>query len=82
MATVNVYEVRFQVVKVAPQGSSNAYQYRRELRKALVVAASIHPKDLLTVLNADITMLSGESVEVLGVSQVSGGTEGASTVLD
>lgn len=52
------------------------------MRKALVQAASIHPKDLLSVLNANVSLLAGESIEVIGAAQVGGGTEGASTVLD
>jgi hypothetical protein len=70
MATSNLYEVRFQVVKVAPPGSSNAWQYRKEMRKALVQAASI--QELPSVLTADVDLQPGESVDILGAQQVSG----------
>jgi hypothetical protein len=64
-----LFEVRFEVVKVAPPGSSSAYQYRRGMRKALVQAARV--QDLPSVLNADITLQPGESIDILGALEVS-----------
>jgi hypothetical protein len=69
MATANLYEVRFQVVKAAPPGSSNAWQYRKEMRKALVQAVSV--QELPSVLTADVDLQPGESIEILGALQVS-----------
>ena len=76
MATANVYEVRFQVVKAATAVSGPAWQYRLEPRKAIIQAASTHAKDLLAVLNADITLRTGEVIDILGVTQLYIGTEG------
>jgi hypothetical protein len=69
MATANLYEVRFQVVRVAPPGSSSAWQYRKEVRKALVQAASI--QELPSVLTTDVDLQPGESIDILGAQQVS-----------
>jgi hypothetical protein len=69
MATANLYEVRFQVVKVAPPGSSSAWQYRKEMRKTLVQAASI--QELPSVLTAGVDLQPGESIDIIGALQVS-----------
>jgi hypothetical protein len=81
MATIRIYEIQFQVVKLNPTGKAGpVYQYRKELRKGLFQVALVqrmvpHPKDLLTVLNANIPVSAGESIEILNASQLSGGTE-------
>jgi hypothetical protein len=79
MATNMTYDVEFRMVKAAAGGSSgNAYQYTRPVRRATVIAASAHPHDILAVLNADIAVLSGESIELVNVrSAVTPGSEGA-----
>lgn len=77
MASTQEFEVTFEVVKVRTGGGSGAtYSYRKGPRKARVAAASAHPKDLLAVLNADVPVGSGESIEILHVGQVATGTEG------
>ena len=86
MATAQLFKVTFEVVKLAaalPAGGigNNAYVYRRGTRSAFVQAASIHPKDLLTVLNNDISVGAGESIEILSVQQESAGSEGVGSVL-
>jgi len=61
---------------VPPAGS--AYAYTRPVRRAVVIAASGHPHDILTVLNADLTILAGESIELLNIRSASvPGTEGS-----
>lgn len=81
MSTTKVFEVEFEVVKAAttlPVGTGgNAYAYRRGKRRANVAAASGHPADILTVLNADIPVNSGETIEILHVRPaLVTGTEG------
>lgn len=79
MASFKIFEVEFEVVKKNPGGAAGAvYQYRRGPRKATVDAASAHPGDILTVLNADITIAAGETIEILSVrpGQVSGERRG------
>jgi hypothetical protein len=76
MSTLNMYRVEFSIVKAAAGGSSSAYQYRRPSRVALISAASMHPKDLLSVLNSDISVNAGEVIEILAASVVELGTEG------
>lgn len=69
MATTKIFDVEFEIVKAAPAlpagQSGNAYAYRRGKRRATVAAASGHPADILTVLNADITVNAGETIEIL-----------------
>jgi hypothetical protein len=81
MGSAQLFQVTFQVVKLGAGENSSAYKYRRESRTAIVQAASIHPKDLLTVLNNDITLGAGESIEILAANQYSRGTEGIGTIL-
>lgn len=81
MSVAQIFNVKFQIIKPSANGKSTANDYRRETRQALVQAASVHPKDLLTVLNANIPLLAGESIEIAHASQVSGGTEGVGSVL-
>ena len=79
MATVSVYQVKFQIVSMTGKPGP-AYQYRKDIRTAQVQAASIHPKDLLTVINNNVSLVGNETVEILQANQVGGGTEGASVV--
>jgi hypothetical protein len=63
------------VVKKSGGGNSGpAYSYRRTQRTALVSAAS--DQGIQAVLNADISLLAGEVVEILHTHTVSVGTEG------
>lgn len=82
MSTTQVFDVEFEIIKLNPGGQSgNAYNYRRGKRRATVAAASSHPKDILTVLNADIPLNAGEVIEILNVRQGTvSGSEGG-TVL-
>jgi|SRR5271168_530098 len=75
-AIVNLYEVRFEVAKPSPPGSSSAWQYRKGMRKTVVQAASI--QDLPAVLSSDVSLhlQPGEIVDILSASQV-GGAVGA-----
>lgn len=78
MPTNQAFDVEFRIVKAATGGPGNAYQYTKPPRRATVIAASSHPKDILTVLNADIAVNAGEVIEVVSVrSAVAAGTEGA-----
>lgn len=78
MSTTQVFDVVFEIVKLNPAGQAgNAYAYRRGQRRANVAAASIHPRDLLAVLNLDIPMSAGEVIEVIHARPFAGtGTEG------
>jgi len=78
MATAQVFYVTFRVVKLKTGTATTGtpYAYTRDPRTVLIQAASIHPKDLLATLNADIALGSGESIEVLSASQYVVGTEG------
>lgn len=78
MSVLQVFRVEFQLKKAAAGGASGkADQYRRDLRSALVSAASAHPKDILAVLNADITIPAGEVIDLISVNQVVAGSEGS-----
>ena len=81
MATQNVYDVRFRIVKLNSAAGAQPYAYVRPDRRGLVQAASMHPKDLLTTLNADVTLGTGESIEILWAGEIAGGTEGATSVM-
>jgi len=68
MSTTQIFEVTFQIVGPAGSGAGNADKYRRpEIRKATVAAASAHPKDILSVLNADVTIPAGDHIDILSV---------------
>jgi hypothetical protein len=73
------FDVEFRFVKLAAGGSSGSgYQYVRPVRRVTVIAASAHPKDILTVLNADLTFLDSETIELINVRSASvPGTEGS-----
>ena len=79
MASNSTFDVEFRMVKAAAGGSAgSAYAYTRPVRRVIVIAASAHPHDILTVLNADLTILSGETIELIGVRSTSvPGTEGS-----
>lgn len=78
MATLNLFDVQFEVVK-KNVGAGAVYAYRKGVRRATVSAASAHPKDILAVLTSDITGVQGtEVIEILSISPGDGiGTEGA-----
>src|SRR5438045_695264 len=75
MSLLQIYRVDFCLKKASAGGAGKADAYRREVRSALVSAASSHPKDILAVLNADLTIPSGEVVDILAVNQVVGGSK-------
>jgi hypothetical protein len=79
MAVLQLFKPTFRVVKLAAAGQAGRpYQYTREARAVIVSAASAHPKDILAVLNSDISLGSGETLELLSTSQIEAvGTEGA-----
>ena len=78
MSVISLFHVDFRFVKAAAAGQSgSAYQYARDRRRVKIAAASGHPKDILAVLNADLTVPAGEVIEILAVQQDGGlGTEG------
>jgi len=78
MATVNVYSVTFVVHKVAAGGVTGAADtYRRTPRTVLVQAASAHPHDILVPLTNNVSLVSGESFDILEVHQKVEGSEGS-----
>jgi hypothetical protein len=81
MSTIQIYEVRFQVVRANPAGSQTPYMYRNPVRRAFISAASSHPKDLLATLNNDVSLNAGESIEILSFTESTSGTEGAGVCL-
>jgi hypothetical protein len=75
----NCYQVDFQVVKKsAASGAGPAYAYRRTQRTALVSAAS--DQGVQAVLNTDVSLLSGETIEILHTHTVTVGTEGVAVL--
>lgn len=77
MATLMLFDVEFEIVKKSGGGQGSAYLNRRGSRRTFISAVSGHPKDILTVLNADITIPIGEVIEILSIRPVAVGTEGA-----
>lgn len=79
MATNLTADIEFRVVKLAAQGvQGSAYLYTRPLRRAVVICASLHPRDILSVLNSDIAVSAGETIEIIAARLASvPGTEGA-----
>ena len=76
MSTTNIYKVSFSIVKAnTPPFAGKAHAYRREVRLALVGAAT--DQGVQAVLNADIPVSGGESIEILSSQQISQGTESA-----
>ena len=82
MSQTLVFDVVFEIVKLNPGGQAgNAYACRRVQRRANVAAASIHPKDLLATLNADIPVNAGEVIEIVSARPFAAtGTEGAAVL--
>ncbi len=76
MPTTLMFEVEF-LIKKPGSGQGKADAYRKEVRKALVQAASAHPKDILVPLSNNVTLASGEVIDILAVKQATLGTEGA-----
>jgi hypothetical protein len=79
VSQLSMYDVEFRFVKAAAAGTpGNAYQYTFPVRKVRLAAASAHPRDLLSVLNSDLTAPSGTTIEIISSSPVAAvGTEGA-----
>lgn len=80
MSSIQIFDVEFEVVKKSASGAGSAYVYRRGPRRAEVSAISSHPKDLLSVLNSDIALQAGETIEILAVRGIHTGTEGTSAL--
>jgi len=68
MSTTQLFEVRFRIVGPANSGAGLPNKWTMPERKATVAAASAHPKDILSVLNADVTIPAGGSIEILSVA--------------
>ncbi len=76
MSTTNIYSVEFAVVKKnIPPFSGKSHQYRYAPRTVLVAAAT--DQGIQAVLNADVPIAGGESIDILSSQQVSRGTEPA-----
>lgn len=76
MSTVLIFEVEFQVRKVSASAPGKTDTYRKDTRKVLVQAGSQHPKDILVPLTNNVTLATGESIDILSVKQATLGTEG------
>lgn len=63
----NMYRVDFEVVNLTGAGGAK-YRYRQGRRQGLVEAANIGA--IQAVLNADIAVASGETIEILHVQQI------------
>ena len=77
MSTTNIYRVDFVVKKPGAGGAGAADAYRRSPRSAVVQAASIHPHDLLVPLSNNVSLSSGEVIELLHAHQLAEGSEGS-----
>jgi hypothetical protein len=75
MATGKLFDVEFQIVK-ARSGSFEGRKdsYRREVRKAMVFAAS--SSACAAVLTAAITLAGGETIETIHIANRDIGGEG------
>jgi hypothetical protein len=63
----NLYLVDFEVVNLTGKAGAK-YTYRSGRRQAQVVATSL--PNIQTVLNADVTVGAGETIEILHVQQL------------
>jgi hypothetical protein len=77
MAKTPIFQVEY-CIRNAKTGSfrGQADNYRKDLHKAYVAASSSHPKDILAVLTSNVTLATGESIDVLSVANAQAGTEG------
>lgn len=75
MATGKLFDVDFAIVS-AKSGKFEGKKdnYRRDVRKAMVFAAS--PSAVQAVLNSNISLLGGESVEIIHIANRDIGGEG------
>lgn len=84
MSATLIFDVQYQFIKSAPTpgpGNGGPANIRGTTHRALVAAASGHPKDILTVLNADVTIPGGFSIDIVSVQSASiPGTEGSSVL--
>ena len=85
MSVLQLFDVQYRFVKAAaapPPGQGGpAWQARLDPHRVTVSAASAHPKDILAVLNADVTIPGGFTIELIQVQPTqTPGTEG-NTVL-
>jgi hypothetical protein len=85
MSVLQLFDVQYRFVKAAsnpPAGQGGpAWQARLDPHRVTVSAASGHPKDILAVLAADVTVPGGFSIEIIQVQSAHmPGTEG-NTVL-
>lgn len=75
MASAKLYEVDYQVVKVRTGGGAGAvHSYRNPTQKALVYAAT--PSAVQAVLNSNISLQSGETVEITQIKDATAGSAG------
>src|SRR6266404_4798695 len=71
-----IYQVDFCIVKKnTVPFAGKATQYRRENRRTLVLAAT--DQGIQAVLNADLALASGETVEIIHTQSVPSGTDGS-----
>lgn len=71
-----LFEVQYQVVAVDPNSPTDgtAYLYRRAVQEASVVAPGGDGASLMTVILNNITLQTGESVEIVQVEATPYGT--------
>jgi len=65
MATTNIFDAEYEIVKLNPAGTNRVYAYRRGVQRSLVAAANL--AGVPAILAADVTLQSGETIEVLSV---------------
>jgi hypothetical protein len=61
------FSVTYEIVKFATAAPGPTYQYRRGAVTVELTAASAHPADILAVLNANVSLMAGEQIEILQV---------------
>lgn len=68
MAVTNIYDVKYEIVKVNQAGGAGLkYVYRKGIQTARVAAAS--PTAVMAAVSGDVTLGSGESLEILDIHQ-------------